>query len=425
MRVPFQDADPAASCRADPPSQTAGMNITALQFGLYRDGDNNLDTVQSPVIDQAFRVSAEDGRIAIDVEDTTARRDLIEDGGKRTESYDIRDGQIVNRPQIDPPHDPSSRVNLARFVDRTLDAALQNGAGQTWLDLVDHGGGDGGGLENGRGAIMSSTDMAGAIADGIAMHAQEHPEDAGRGIDGVVANQCLMSTLGFADALSQDGVKYLVASPETMLAPGTPTSVAEDIAKHVDDPAAMAKAVVKDVMHTHYAMPGIGSYTPAAAMNVLDLDPQKIGTMRAAVKSLDHALTTAAKGSAEARAAILRDAESVDGMVRFDESGLPWHADRPAIALYDAFAADPRLSNDVRAAAAGASKAVSDLVLAHGESNGFAEFGGIDYSDAAGPTVHFATERSELDPWAPKVTETHTAFYKEVGAAKLDRALLA
>jgi hypothetical protein len=41
--------------------------------------------------------------------------------------------------------------------------------------------------------------MAQAIADGVALHAKEHPEDAGRGVDGVVANQCLMDTLGFAE----------------------------------------------------------------------------------------------------------------------------------------------------------------------------------------------------------------------------------
>lgn len=49
----------------------------------------------------------------------------------------------------------------------------------------------------------------------VALHAKEHPEDAGRTIDGVVANQCLMSTMGFADALSRVGVRWLAASPET------------------------------------------------------------------------------------------------------------------------------------------------------------------------------------------------------------------
>jgi hypothetical protein len=167
------------------------MNITALQFGLYRDGDNNLDTVQSPVIDQAFRVSANDAQIAVTVEDTTARRDFVADGGRRTESYDLRGGEIDGAVRIDAPHDPSSRANLARFVARTLDAAQHNNAKQTWIDLVDHGGGDGGGLESdSHHGIMSSTDMAGAIADGIALHAQEHPEDAARTVDGVVANQC-------------------------------------------------------------------------------------------------------------------------------------------------------------------------------------------------------------------------------------------
>jgi hypothetical protein len=36
---------------------------------------------------------------------------------------------------------------------------------------------------------MASDDIAGAIADGVALHAKDHPEDAGRAIDGVVANQ--------------------------------------------------------------------------------------------------------------------------------------------------------------------------------------------------------------------------------------------
>jgi hypothetical protein len=402
------------------------MNITAVQFGLYRDGENNLDTVQSPVIDQAFAVSERDHRVAFTVEDTTARRDFTGITSARTESYAIRDGDVDGKVSVDAPHDPSSRANLAAFVARTLDAAEHNGATQTWLDLVDHGGGDGGGLESdAHKSIMSSTDMAGAIADGLALHAKEHPEDADRKIDGVVANQCLMSTLGFADALSRDGVRYLAASPETMLAPGVPTGVAEDIAAHLDDPAAMAAAVVKDTMNTRYGMPGMGTYGPAAAMDVLDLDPQKIATMRNAVKALDGALASSARGSDAAAGAILDDANAVDGMVRFDDGSLPWHADRPAIALYDTFAADTRLSGDVRNAAAAASKSIAGLVLAHAESRAFPPFGGTSYRDAVGPTVHFATSPDQLDPWAPKISETHTAFYKDVGASKLDHALLA
>lgn len=401
------------------------MSIIALQFGVYRDGDNNLDVVQSPVIDQAFATSARDASIAFTIEDTTARHDFVVADGLRTEVYDVRNGQIDGDVRVDAPHDPSSRENLARFVARTLDTAQRSGARGTWIDLVDHGGGDGGGLESdSHKAVMSSTNMAGAIADGIALHAKEHPEDGGRRIDGVVANQCLMSTLGFADALSHDGVKYLAASPETMLAPGVPTGVAEDIARHEDDPAAMAKAIVSDAMRTRYDS-FAGSYAPAAAMDVLDLDPQKMAAVRAAVKQLDHGLATVARMSDAAQDAILADARSVDGMVRFDHGGLPWHADRPAIALYDTFAADTRLPNDVRSAATAASKAVAKLVLAHRESHGFEPFAAADYRDAVGPTVHFATDPHQLDPWAPKVSETQTAFYREVGASKLDHALLA
>ncbi len=125
-------------------------------------------------------------------------------------------------------------------------------------------------------------------------------------------------------------------------------------------------------MHTKYGMPGMGSYTPAAAMDVLDLDATKIGAMRSAVKTLDQRADDARRRAAmRAQAAILDDARSVDGMVRFDDGKLPWHADRPAIALYDTFAQDTRLSNDVRTAAATASKAVGDIVLAHSESHGF------------------------------------------------------
>jgi hypothetical protein len=177
------------------------MNLTALQFGIYRDGDNNLDVIQSTVIDQAVRVSRRDDRIAFTVEDTTSRRTPQQArGGARTESYALRAGRLDGPVTVDPPHDPSARTNLAAFVARTLDAAQTNDARQTWIELVDHGGGDGGGLESARGhSMMTSTDIAGALADGTALHARSHPEDAGRRVDGVCANQCLMATAGFTE----------------------------------------------------------------------------------------------------------------------------------------------------------------------------------------------------------------------------------
>jgi hypothetical protein len=384
-----------------------------VEFGIYRDGDNNLDASQELAPAQALEASAKDPRVAFTVEDTTSLRSAghgVVEADLHTNQYQIVDGHAV-RASVDAPHDMASEKNLAQFVDRTLDNAQRDGVKQTWIELVDHGGGDGGGLETHDGRVMSMPDMAKAIADGEALHAKEHPEDAGRTVDGVVANQCLMSTLGFADALSGAGVKYLAASPETMISPGVPSSVAHDIASHADDIRGMAASMASDVMRS-------GS---AAAFDVLDLAPDKIGAMRCDVKALNDAIA-ATKDPAQL-GALRGDVGSVDGMVRFPESkGLPWHADRPAIAAYDAIAKDARLDDKLRETARVASHSVSDLVIAHKESGAFAPFDGSDYRDATGPTVHLPTVKKQIDPWASNgVSETNNDFYKETdGAAAID-----
>jgi hypothetical protein len=170
----------------------------ALEFGIYRDGDNNLDRVQAATIAQAARLSRRDSSIEFVVEDTTARRGFEPAHVLRTESYTIADGEL-STVRISPPHDPSARENLAAFVARTLDEAERSHASQTWIDLVDHGGGDGGGLESDHGSgIMRADDIAGAVAEGVALHARQHPEDGKRLVDGVLANQCLMATEAFS-----------------------------------------------------------------------------------------------------------------------------------------------------------------------------------------------------------------------------------
>ena len=402
---------------------TGTMNLTTtLQIGLYRDGDNNLDVIQSPVIDQAFAASARDPHVAFTVEDFTARPDFVLPAVPRTETYAIRAGALDGPVRAAPERDASARGELARFVAHTLDQAEANHAAATWLDLVDHGGGDGGGLQT-RSGTMRSDDMAGAVADGVALHARAHPEDAGRRVDGVVANQCLMATLSFASALSHAGVRYLAASPETMLAPGVPTTVAAAaIARHPDDPAAMARALVAGTMRTRYRAQG-QAYGPAAAFDVIDCDPAKTGAVERAVKRLDTTIARDVSDRPALARAVRADAKSVDGMVRFTRRQLPWHADRPALALYDTFARDARLPADLRAAAGAAREAVAATVLAHAESRAFAPFGGADYGDGAGPTVHFAATAAQRDPWAPQISETDTAFYARVGADRLDTAL--
>ena len=394
----------------------------SLEFGLYRDGDNNLDDVQSATLGQALKTSAQDEAVEFTVEDTTARQGAEPAGHARTESYRLADGSIHDA-SISKPHDMSSRDDLTQFVAHTLDNAEHAHARSTWLDLVDHGGGDGGGLETSDGKVMRADDIAGAIADGVALHGREHPEDAGRHVDGVVANQCLMSTLAFASGLSHAGVQYVAASPETMLAPGVPSSVAKDIADHVDDPHAMANAVVNEVMRTRYDVGDGQRFGPAAAFDVLDLDPSKISDVTSRVKTLNDAIISAAKDPSE-RNAIREDGRSVDGMVRFDDGkGLPWRADRSAISLYQTLAADERLDAHLRSDASSAAASVRTLVLAHRESRDFTPFDGASYRDAIGPNVHFPLTRGQIDPWAPQISETDNAFFRGVDGRRLDRAI--
>lgn len=408
--------------RSPRPSDPARTS-RSLEFGLYRDGDNNLDDVQALVIAQALQTSKKDHAIEFTVEDTTSRRGFEPRNVLRTESYTIADGGFASDVTVGPPHDMSARRDLATFVAHVLDNAEASNARQTWIDLVDHGGGDGGGMQSdhSKTGIMRADDIAGAIADGVRRHAKAHPEDAGRRVDGVVANQCLMATVAFSSALSDAGVRFLAASPETMLAPGVPTSVAHDIAAHPDDPLKMARGIVATTMNATYG--GDDGFSPAAAFDVIDLDPKKMKAVRDAVTALDSALVDAAHDH-KVRTVIREDARAIDGMVRFPQGkSLPWRADRPAIALYDTFSQDGRLDPSLRAAAAHARDAVAGTVLAHRESDDFAPFGDADYSNAYGPTVHFPLTARQIDAWAPDMSETDNAFYNAVGADDLARAV--
>lgn len=389
----------------------------ALEFGIYRDGDNNLDQSQAVTLAQAVTVSAKDAQIDFSVEDTTSRRD----GVLQTLDYGIAGGTI---------HDARERTaadmaapdNLARFVARTLDEAQKNGAKQTWIELSDHGAGDGGGLEaDSTHRIMSIDAIAAAIAKGVALHARAHPEDGGRGVDGLVANQCLMASLGFADDLSHSGVKYLAASPETMLSPGTPTTVADAIARNIENPQAMAQHVVDNVMNFNYRAGG-QSWQPAAAFDVLDLAPTKWSAVESGVKAFNDAVAASGKRVASV---VREDARSVDGMVRFPDAtpDMPWHADRPAETLYGTIASDGRLPEALRELAKTAAQGIGNTVMAHRESEGFPAFGGSSYADAAGPTVHFPVNAAQIDPWAPSVSETGNAFYRNVDGLDAARAI--
>ncbi|MDQ2680507.1 MAG: hypothetical protein M3Y21_05725 [Candidatus Eremiobacteraeota bacterium] len=403
-----------------------GQGARAVEFGIYRDGDNNLDASQGVTLAQALDTSVKDSRIEYTVQDTTSLRqadgDIVQ-GKLHTDNFTIANGKI-GQARVDKAHDMASPTNLAQFVARTLDNAQRSGAKQTWIELTDHGAGDGGGLEaDSAHGIMTMPAIADAIAQGVKLHAQEHPEDAGRSVDGVVANQCLMSSLGFADALSHAGVRYLAASPETMVSPGVPSDVADAIAKNPDDPQAMGNALVGDVMREKYGAGG-QTWGPAAAFDVLDVDRGGMQAVETSVKTLNDDIASRKADKTEI-AAIRDDAKANTGMVRFHDatSDMPWHADRPAIALYNTMASDGRLDPSLRAAAQQAAKAVGNIVVAHAESKHFAPFDGSSYTDAVGPTTHFPINAAQVDPWAPKVSETHNRFFDETDAAALERVI--
>src|SRR5665213_4436199 len=58
----------------------------ALEFGIYRDGDNNLDQIQSRTITQAVAARDEEHAIQFTIEDTTSRRGFEPAHVLRTES---------------------------------------------------------------------------------------------------------------------------------------------------------------------------------------------------------------------------------------------------------------------------------------------------------------------------------------------------
>ncbi|MBC5825194.1 MAG: hypothetical protein GIW99_05370 [Candidatus Eremiobacteraeota bacterium] len=393
-------------------------------FGVYRDGDNNLDAVQERNVTDFVKTTAANSALKVVAEDTTALpRSPFFGGELRTESSIIEGGHrhIV---RVQSPVDMSDRKTLAAFVAQTLETKAADGRfkdADVWVDLVDHGGGDGGGLQSqSSGGCMSLEDIAGAIADGRRQFHKSHP-DADDSVTGVVANQCLMATLGFADALSHGGVKYLAASPETMIAPGVPSAKVADVLTKGD--ADWAKEVVDATMDACY---GGQPYHPAAAFDVLDLSPEKTSAIRSSVGKFNAQVSGLPKS--EQRAEWLHDVRSdfraVPGMVRFDHSAdMPWHADRPAEAAYDAVADDARLPQGIRDAARQASESISAAVLAHRESSDFGPFH-ASYADAVGPTAHLPVNRRSYDEWAEGgITETHNDFFHAVHGRDLARAL--
>ena len=93
-----------------------------VEFGIYRDGDNNLDRSQGVTLRQALQSSETDRRVEFTVQDTTSAGT----GTLRTDSFTLRDGG-VGEARVDAPHDMASEKNLAHFVAHVLDNAQKSG----------------------------------------------------------------------------------------------------------------------------------------------------------------------------------------------------------------------------------------------------------------------------------------------------------
>jgi len=390
----------------------------ALVLGEYRVGgyhqSSSVDQAESELDQQALSVTARDPSILFYTEETTKwpMGDMTLSGAgtsMQTYTYVTRQGKVDGF-QASAARDMSKRQELADFVAHTLDLAQAQNAPQVWIELTDHGAGLAGGLFTEK-SHMSAADIAGAIADGIAEHAQRHPEDAGRRVDGVLGHMCFELTVANAALFSRVGVRYFAASPETTIAPGIPSWVALAIARNQSDPTAMARAVVAIVMAQRYTHAGV-TYAPAAAFDVLDISPDKMDAVQQAETAFNLQLIGTLRQQSSLRRVILQDINAVPGMQRDEPTALvPWHADRPAIELYTRIAADRRLPVELRQAADTARAAVAQTILWHAEmGKNPVGFGAMGYRDAVGPTTNFPGTPGQIDPLNPTISAQQNPY---------------
>src|ERR1700733_11485329 len=73
----------------------------SLEFGIYRDGDNNLDAIQESTLSQALHTSARDSRIEFTVEDTTSLPGAVRQAQDDTVLRRAQDDTVLRRAQDD------------------------------------------------------------------------------------------------------------------------------------------------------------------------------------------------------------------------------------------------------------------------------------------------------------------------------------
>ena len=354
----------------------------ALEFGIYRDGDNNLDSIQESTLSQALQTSARDARIEFTVEDTTKLRsdgDSISSGPLHTEQYTIAGGDVA-QVHVSEAHEMSDEANLARFVARTLDNAQASGAKQTWIDLVDHGGGDGGGLQTAGGKCMSMPDIAKAIADGVALHAAAHPEDAGRGDR---RRRCESVPDGYDGlrrrALARRGeVSRRQPRDDARARSSEQRGACDRRARERPErngPQRRRRRHAHEVRRRRFRR-----LRPRSGLRRARLEPGEdpLGG-RGDQAPQRRRRRTGAQSRGSQRDSRRRARNPTAWCVSPAAREMPWHADRPAIAFYDTLAERRALGSGSSPDAAAASAAVRSLVLAHRESD--------DFGRSAAPTT--------------------------------------
>ncbi len=176
---------------------------------------------------------------------------------------------------------------------------------------------------------------------------------------------------------------------------------------------------------TKYDAGGLRRFEPAAAFDVLDLNPSnsmrwnvRSGFERRRWERRPHARACAAscarmRGQSTAWCGFRKANQTCRGAPIARQSRFITRWRRMDVSTRD---------SAVMLRAPRARSAI--LVLAHRESDDFAPFGELDYSDAVGPTVHLPTSRRQIDPWASHgVVETDNAFYRNVDQGEMTRAL--
>ena len=400
---------------------TSTPSRRTLEFGIYRDGDNNLDAVQEAAVSRRRCASARAMRALSSPWKTRRRFTEARCTPTSTRSPAARIGHVMRGDA----HDMSDESNLARFVARTLDNAEASGRKQTWVDLIDHGGGDGGGLQTSDGHCMTMPDIAKAISDGVVLHAKAASR---RRRTQRRRRRCQSMPYGYVGLRRRALARRRdVASRITGNDAGTGRSKrrrarhrVESTRSECDGSRPRRRRDAHEIRCRRFGQLRSGrsirrARSPPEKDRARRRRDQTIQRCRCGPRSRARRAGRGARGRSIGRrhgAFSRRDERHAVARRPSGHCRLRHHRERRR--LERAFVATPRRR--------ATPSAIWCSPIARAAR--FAAFGGADYSDAVGPTVHAPVKRAQIDPWASAgISETDNAFYRNVDQGKLTHAL--